>query len=74
MIRINVGGGTAAGVLCQAGLDVVVLEKGGYYTEKDFARFGELEGDKVGWGCLWVRFGLVWFGLALVVGLCGCRG
>lgn len=47
LTHMKIGGGTAAGVLCQAGLDVVVLEKGGYYTEADFAKFGELEGDKV---------------------------
>lgn len=34
-------------MLCQAGLDVVVLEKGAYHTEQDFAKFGELDGDKV---------------------------
>lgn len=34
-------------MLCQAGLDVVVLEKGAYHTEADFAKFGELDGDKV---------------------------
>jgi len=56
IVGSGAGGGTAAAVLTAAGLDVVVLEKGGYYTEKDFAGFGELEGDRA----LYERAG--WFG------------
>src|SRR5947209_19824773 len=34
--RVGGGGGTAAGVLAGAGLDVVVVEAGGYYDDADF--------------------------------------
>jgi len=36
VVGSGAGGGTAAGVLAAGGLDVIVLEAGGYYDDRDF--------------------------------------
>jgi len=42
IIGSGAGGGVAAGVLTDSGLNVIVLEKGEYYSEDDFVQWDEL--------------------------------
>jgi long-chain-alcohol oxidase len=52
VVGSGAGGGTAAGVLAVAGLDVVVLEAGEYYDDADF------DGDELrGWTRLYLQGG-----------------
>lgn len=41
IVGSGAGGAVAAAVLCEAGLRVVVVEKGGMYSERDFAEWTE---------------------------------
>jgi len=52
VVGSGAGGGTAAAVLAEAGLDVVVVEAGRYYDDGDFDG-----GERSGWGRLYVQRG-----------------
>jgi long-chain-alcohol oxidase len=62
VVGSGAGGGVVAGELARAGLDVVVLEKGGYAAERDFSH---QEGDAL--------LGLYLYGVTLTTDDLACR-
>ena len=65
VVGSGAGGGVAAGVLAKAGLDVVVLEKGGYHAEHDFTHY-QHEADRE----LYAARTTTDLGVALISGAC----